>query len=509
MSRARRLVPTAAALGVAALAMAACGSVEAPGDGTHGGPGSVINRDGGVDGSRDAAADQAAGGRGGAAGASDGGGADRGPSGGGGVGGAGGGGGPPGLSAACASCEMTACTDKSQDFLDIAGDDYYSACFLVTGKATNGPSAGKLKKDLCRAVVDCVHRTQCHPLVNGTAAMVDCYCGAGATADPSLLQACFAGDAKGACKTEIVNASETSVASEVPGRAFYDSAYASGAALGFVVNCETPTSFTRETGAPCQRACYGDAPPSAGGGGAGGGGGGAGGRGGVGGGGGVSGGGGAGNNHGTGGGCVDATPPELLQAPDPCELCELRSATDHCNPINLTAAQGIDPDTGEPIAMGFGIDTLPTEEERAAARKLLRRIVDLNCATDSENKATTSKPRIYPQLGCLLGADVPLSNAFAGIFAPESSSAVKEYKEAAIASKLKPTETGAAVTAASGDTDFGLALSVAAVSPNNAVGLADNIFACAVEANCIAECTPSGGATGGGGRGGANGTGGL
>src|SRR5450432_1207162 len=254
---------------LAILLTSGCGDLGSGRDNVSGGPGSVVARDGGsgADRGRDAVSDQAGDARGeevalvdGATvdvalelGAADGSGAADGP--------------PPGLSAACASCEMTSCTADAPDFLDIAdGVDWYAACFSVTGKATSGPASGTPKKDLCQAVVDCVHRTQCDPLKNGKASLIDCYCGPGTYGDDALQQACFGGSASGPCKTEIINASETSVPSEVPTRAFYDSDYASGAALGFIQYCETPTNYSNKlTGAPCQQECYGFLSPGTGG----------------------------------------------------------------------------------------------------------------------------------------------------------------------------------------------------------------------------------------------------
>ena len=159
---------------------------------------------------------------------------------------------------------------------------------------------------------------------------------------------------------------------------------------------------------------------------------------------------------------------------------ELATGSD---PVLLTATSDVDPDTGEAIAVGWGPNTLPTVAERNASFALIRRIRDKGCSTNSTNTA----PGTWPQLGCLLGQGAPLSNAFAGIFADPSVSAVNEYKAAAVASGLRPTPTGAPVTAASSNVDFGNAIAAAATDPTNAVGLSDNIAKVAFDFSLVSQ----------------------
>ncbi|MES1209379.1 MAG: hypothetical protein ABUS79_25865, partial [Pseudomonadota bacterium] len=159
---------------------------------------------------------------------------------------------------------------------------------------------------------------------------------------------------------------------------------------------------------------------------------------------------------------------------------ELASGAD---PVLLTATSDVDPETGEPTPIGWGPNTLPTQAERDTAFALIRRIAALHCSTNSTNTA----PGAFPQLGCLLGVNAPLSNAFAGIFADPATSAVNEYKAAAIASHLRPTPTAAPVTAASSNVDIGNAIAAAATDPTTAVGLADNIVSVAITAGLLPQ----------------------
>ena len=153
---------------------------------------------------------------------------------------------------------------------------------------------------------------------------------------------------------------------------------------------------------------------------------------------------------------------------------ELATGTD---PVLLTATSNTDPDTGDQIAVGWGPNTLPTQAERDASFALIRRIRDKGCATNSTNTG----PGTFPTAGCLLGVGAPLTNAFAGIFGDPSTTAVNEYKAAAIASGLRANPAALPLTAASSNVDFGNAIAAAATDPTNAVGLSNNIAQVALQ----------------------------
>ena len=175
-------------------------------------------------------------------------------SGGGQGGGAGGSGGDDkraAIVAACTACEKQQCT--TDDFIGIDNVDYYALCYAATGTATTGPARGKSLADLCKAVVDCVHRTGCGIGPDGSNTTQDCYCGAGVSS-----AACLGGVVQGPCRTEIENAAETTVPQEVVLNAYSSTAYPAGLALWLIRRCETDSEHLANPAwpaAPCTTAC--------------------------------------------------------------------------------------------------------------------------------------------------------------------------------------------------------------------------------------------------------------
>jgi|GEM_PF-5327223 len=152
-----------------------------------------------------------------------------------------------------------------------------------------------------------------------------------------------------------------------------------------------------------------------------------------------------------------------------CQTCELASQSNNCSPLLLTATFTLDAQTGDQIAVGWGIDTLPSQSQRDAALDLFRCISDHACATNSTNTGVGGNPA----LGCLGGVGTDPTAIVAGTF---KGPCIVQYKAAAVADRLN----------AAGDSDahFGLAIAQAAFDPTLAVGLADTLAQCALEAPC-------------------------
>ncbi|MES1158050.1 MAG: hypothetical protein ABUL67_03015, partial [Haliangium ochraceum] len=120
----------------------------------------------------------------------------------------------------------------------------------------------------------------------------------------------------------------------------------------------------------------------------------------------------------------------------------------------LTATSTPNAETGEPIAVGWGLDTLPTAAQREAGLVLLRCIAANKCATDSTNKLAGSNP----VLGCLGGRGADPVAILGGAF---GGPCVNAYKAAAVAQGLDtPQDT---------DAVFGLNLAKAAFDPTGPV----------------------------------------
>jgi hypothetical protein len=152
-----------------------------------------------------------------------------------------------------------------------------------------------------------------------------------------------------------------------------------------------------------------------------------------------------------------------------CQSCELASTAPNCARELLTATTTPDPATGDPVAEGWGPDTLPNAVQRDAAVVLLRCLNVHDCATNSTNTAAGSNP----VLGCFGGRGTDPVAIIGGTF---NGPCADVYKAAAVAQGLNTP----------GDTDaqFGLAIAQAAFDPTGPVGLADTIKQCALDAPC-------------------------
>lgn len=172
------------------------------------------------------------------------------------------------------------------------------------------------------------------------------------------------------------------------------------------------------------------------------------------------------------GGCEAAmiAPPAdagaLGAATAACEACELASSAAGCDPGLLSAAT--DP---EGNALGWGVDSLPTETARTTGRALLHCINEHACAANTDNNG----PGNNAALGCFCGSGVSVEDcvAAAGVHGP----CIVEYEAAATATPTGPPACAPLATYAS---------FIATVSSNwqSPIGIADNVVRCAVNAPC-------------------------
>jgi hypothetical protein len=155
-----------------------------------------------------------------------------------------------------------------------------------------------------------------------------------------------------------------------------------------------------------------------------------------------------------------------------CGECETAHATnDLCPATLLTATFAQDPDTGNQLAVGWGLDTLSTPEARAAGAALLHCLNTNACSTDSKNLCAGDNP----ELGCFCGGGVTPEACLsgAGVHGP----CVSEYEAAATVTPGGPP-AGSSVAA------FALFVASAAFDPTGPIGLADMIERCAVADPC-------------------------
>ncbi len=149
-----------------------------------------------------------------------------------------------------------------------------------------------------------------------------------------------------------------------------------------------------------------------------------------------------------------------------CAACELASSAPGCDPGLLSAAS--DP---EGNALGWGVDSLPTQAARAAGTALLHCINAHACATSSDNKG----PGDNAALGCFCGAGVTVEDCTsgAGIHGP----CIAEYEAAATATPTGPPACSSLAA---------YSIFIAMVSSNwqSPVGIVDNVVRCAVNAPC-------------------------
>lgn len=174
-----------------------------------------------------------------------------------------------------------------------------------------------------------------------------------------------------------------------------------------------------------------------------------------------------------------------------CQECELNSYSDQCDPSFLTAQQD---SSGDPIAGTFGCSTLASPAAQAACSALLACIITKNCSTNS----TGSAPGDNPVEGCYCGPAPETSlNCVGGTGV--TGPCITQYHNAAIADGK--------VAAGASEGKFAAYIATAAFVETSAVGLADNIVDCAIDAPC-SECLTLV-TTGAGGVGGASGAAGI
>jgi hypothetical protein len=450
---------------------------------------------------------------------------------------------PPAAGAACSACEATACNsdyfvngDPGQDDGVGQGIDWYDLCYEATGTASAGPMMGAKNSDLCAAVVSCVHASGC----DASDSNFPCYCGAGVSGTTCVSPGFVP---SGPCKDVISYGMESTDPLVIAGHQF-DSAYPAGIAMGLVLLCDYPSISNASIAGPCTAACLDKGDGGAGcasaaaDGGAGHDGGATGGASGAGG-----GTGGSGGSAGTGGNPCTVT--YSFADPTGCASCELGSASDFCSTTTFLSAKVTLDDDGNAIPDGFGPDTLATTAQRDAAFALIHRVLQLQCYSDSTVSYRPSDrsgcetqsqgPCVFANLGCLLDLGQSPTDIGSGLFATKSTySALPEYLAAAVADAtagpaasapidgsgyavpggLSPTATGSVL---------GSYINTWATYQSSAIGLADNVVRCALNAGC-ATCfnltattsCPAGGAGGagggagtGGGAGGVPGTGGA
>ncbi len=154
-----------------------------------------------------------------------------------------------------------------------------------------------------------------------------------------------------------------------------------------------------------------------------------------------------------------------------CEACELGadpSVVPSCDPAFLSAVKD---QTGVPV--GWGVDTLATDAERAAGAALLHCLDVNDCAANAANTG----PGDNAALGCFCGAGVAPVACIGGdgVHGP----CLLEYEAAATASPGGPT---ACSTLAA----FSSFVSTATGGYTGPIALVGNIKRCAIDARCTA-----------------------
>ena len=443
---------------------------------------------------------------------------------------------PPGAGAACSACEATACNsdyfvngDPGQDDGIGQGIDWYNLCYEATGTASAGPMMGAKNSDLCAAVVSCVHASGC----DASDSNFPCYCGAGVSGTTCVSPGFVP---SGPCKDVISYGMESTDPLVIAGHQF-DSSYPAGVAMGLVLLCDYPSISNASIAGPCTAACL-DNPDggaecvtSGADGGAGHDGGATGGASGAGG-----GTGGSGGSAGTGGNPCTVT--YSFADPTGCASCELGSASDFCSTTTFLSAKVTLDDDGNAIPDGFGPDTLATTAQRDAAFALIHRVLQLQCYSDStvayrpsDRSGCETQPQgpcVFANLGCLLDLGQSPTDIGSGVLATKSTySALPEYQAAAVADATAGAAAPAPVDGSGYAVPGGVAPSATgsvlgsyintwATYPSSALGLADNVVRCALNAGCstcfnltATTSCPTGGGGSTGGSGGSSGAGGA
>jgi len=220
------------------------GTVEAGKDGSSQSDGGSKAGRGGVGGAGKGGSGGAGKGGGGGAGKGGSGGSGKGGSGGAGKGGraaAGKGGSPSGDAGsdgkwtdppACVACETKPPTTEPNDCVVARMN-----CTEMMGRAAAGPLVGEKLSVLCANALSCMHTTGCaYESVPGTATSSDCFCGKGMDAQACEMQPLAS--LTGACKDELLAAAELTSADGIITKRFYDTSFASGAAIALLETCD-------------------------------------------------------------------------------------------------------------------------------------------------------------------------------------------------------------------------------------------------------------------------------
>jgi hypothetical protein len=154
-----------------------------------------------------------------------------------------------------------------------------------------------------------------------------------------------------------------------------------------------------------------------------------------------------------------------------CEACERASRNDYCPATLLTATYTTDPETGDQVAVGWGLTTLPTQPERDAGAALLHCLNVNACSTDSKNVCAGNNP----VLGCFCGAGVDPVDCIGG--AGVHGVCLAEFAAAAAVTPGGPA-AGSTLSVLAGF------VTTKGFEPTNAVGLAVNIKRCAIATPC-------------------------
>jgi hypothetical protein len=145
-----------------------------------------------------------------------------------------------------------------------------------------------------------------------------------------------------------------------------------------------------------------------------------------------------------------------------CSACELGSSNGNCDPAFLSQDG-----SGAP----FGCDSLPLPAQVTACKALLTCINTNPCSTNSTGTAAGDNP----VEGCYCGpAPETTGNCLAGTGI--TGVCLTQYHNAAVAD--------GAVVAGSAEGTFSSYIAAAAFDPTSAVGMADNIKTCAIDAPC-------------------------
>ena len=158
--------------------------------------------------------------------------------------------------------------------------------------------------------------------------------------------------------------------------------------------------------------------------------------------------------------------PEVASACQACELGADPSVVPSCDPAFLSALKD---QTGAPV--GWGIDTLATDSERATGAALLRCLDVEDCAANAVNTGSGDNAA----LGCFCGAGVaPV--ACIGSDTVHGACLV-EYEAAATATPGGPAACASLAA-------FSSFVSTATSGSTGPIALAGNIKRCAIDAQC-------------------------